>query len=540
MASPPIAEDLDVWEWSTEKVSAYVRKQGKQLKRLAAIIDDKKLTGEQVLDLLPQDLTELGFEKKPARSKAMKVINHLRDISGAEGVMTLAEARRRDPNNTDNGGAENPDNTNFGATDKPSFCRLNRWLKAHGADLSKVYLDPEQRILRCRRQIQKGEPLVYLPPSLFMSTMLARTDSKFVQHLEKKMELGTHSLISIYMLDEMKNKKTTFWQPYIDVIPEKYDDIPIFWSDNEVKELQGDALSRYHRRRDTLSNDYDRICENCPAFKDMVTLEEFMWARTAVITRTFGLKVNGQKITSNLPIDFVMHANQPDTTWGYDQNKGCYHITAVRTIPKNKFLTITYGKKANARFLVNYGFCLPVNSRNKGFLEFDYPQFYGHPDAADKDIVECDISVEGVTKVLKKCLDLSKVHFTEKPGFWEQREFGWTYLQTKTQENLDAFPTTLAFDLEQLERKDISQNTRNAILSRSGEKIVVDFYNRLATGALVKLNSLRDKWTTRKAEMEEAGASKKEITDMKNGYAKKMFEYPRDFTTQNLIVDPEL
>lgn len=69
-----------------------------------------------------------------------------------------------------------------------------------------------------------------------------------------------------------------------------------------------------------------------------------MWARTAVITRTFGLKVNGQKITSNLPIDFVMHANQPDTTWGYDQAKGVYHITAVRDIPKNKFLTITYGK----------------------------------------------------------------------------------------------------------------------------------------------------------------------------------------------------
>merc|ERR1712096_592321 len=140
------------------------------------------------------------------------------------------------------------------------------------------------------------------------------------------------------------------------------------WSDAEVNELQGDALARYERRRDTLKRDYDRIVSICDGFRDTATLEEFMWARTAVITRTFGIKVNSHKITTNLPIDFVMHANQPDTTWGYDQANGCYHITAVRDIPKNKFLTITYGKKANARFLVNYGFCLPTNSRNKGFV----------------------------------------------------------------------------------------------------------------------------------------------------------------------------
>merc|ERR1711900_123594 len=143
-----------------------------------------------------------------------------------------------------------------------------------------------------------------------------------------------------------------------------------------VDELQGDARSRYERRRDTLKRDYDQIVSNCDGFRETATLEEFMWARTAVITRTFGIRVNQQKITTNLPIDFVMHANQPDTTWGYDQAKGCYHITAVRDIPKDKFLTITYGKKANARSLVNYGFCLPVNSRNKGYVPLDDPETF--------------------------------------------------------------------------------------------------------------------------------------------------------------------
>merc|ERR1711900_143669 len=82
---------------------------------------------------------------------------------------------------------------------------------------------------------------------------------------------------------------------------------------------------------------------------------------------------------------------------GYDQAKGCYHITAVRDIPKNKFLTITYGKKANARFLVNYGFCLPINSRNKGHIYLD-----------DAERFELEISETKVDEVVKRCREVVK------------------------------------------------------------------------------------------------------------------------------------
>merc|ERR1712098_155504 len=144
------------------------------------------------------------------------------------------------------------------------------------------------------------------------------------------------------------------------------------------------------------------------------SLDEYMWARTAVITRTFGLKVNSQKITSNLPIDFVMHANKPDTTWGFRDDLGCYHITAVRDIPKNKFLTITYGKKANARFLVNYGFCLPTNSRNKGFIELDDANSYGldQPDnmRIEPERYEVEITQAKVRDTIQRCQVIVKDH----------------------------------------------------------------------------------------------------------------------------------
>jgi len=534
MAAPP-AEDLDIWEWDVSKVLAYVRKQGKQYKRFAAIIESQGLNGNAVLDLTPEDLKKLGFAKNSVRNKMWKLVNTLRTDSGSEGVMTLDEAQRRDPNHSSLSGNVNPDNTNFGATDKPSFCRLNRWLSANGADLSKCYLDPEQRILRVRRKINKGEVILTVPPMLFMSTVLARTDSKLVQILEKEMELGTHSLISIYLLEEMKNKDTTFWQPYIDVIPETFEDIPIFWADNDVKELQGDARSRYKRRRETLKNDYDTICDRCPGFKDTASLEEFMWARTAVITRTYGINVNGQKITTNLPIDFVMHANDPDTTWGYDQKKGCYHITAVRDIPKDKFLTITYGKKANSRFLVNYGFCLPVNSRNKGHLPVHVPgQWSGKASEGERlDKFEVDISEKSVTDTTAKCLEIVKPYMKSigNSDGMELRKTAWRYLFEQTESTRRAYPTSLEHDLKELKRDDLSQNVRNAVLSRSGEKLVVDFFFRLAQEALNKFAKVEEDCKR----MSSTGADTKAI---RNAFAREIDAFPKSFTQANLIVDP--
>jgi len=535
MTSGP--ENLDVWEWDKSTVATWVRRQGKQYKRFSAMIEQNNLGGQQVLDLLDNDLERLGVAKANMRKKLMGLIKDLRVLSGMEGVMTLHDAERRGQH-TSSGQNENPDNTNFGATDKPSFARLNRWLKANGADLHKVYLDPEQRILRTRRKIRKGEVILTLPPNLFMSTTRSQEDSELVKIAEKKMELGTHNLISMYMLEEMKNRESTFWQPYIDVIPAKYEDIPIFWKDNEISELQGDALARYKRRRETLSNDYDNIVEACPGFKETATLEEFMWARTAVITRTFGLRVKGVKITSNLPIDFVMHANKPDTTWGFRDDLGCYHITAVRDIPKNKFLTITYGKKANARFLVNYGFCLPQNSRNKGFIELDDANSYGldQPDNVriEGEKWELEITTNKVDETIKRSRQIVKEH-CRRSGItdgWEVQRISWEYLLTKCAESLKTFPTTLAFDFEQLKRDDLSQNIRNAILARSGEKYVVDFYLRLADAALSKL----EEFSKAVSEIHE---DPQLLKTTRNKFAKEMFALPRSFTEQNLIVDED-
>jgi len=97
---------------------------------------------------------------------------------------------------------------------------------------------------------------------------------------------------------------------------------------------------------------------------------------------------------------------------------------------------------------------------------------------------------------------------------------------------LKTFPTTLAFDFEQLKRDDLSQNIRNAILARSGEKNVVDFYLRLADAALSKL----EEFSKAVSEIHE---DPQLLKTTRNKFAKEMFALPRSFTEQHLIVDED-
>jgi len=426
---------------------------------------------------------------------------------------------------------ERPDNTNVGTTDKAIFGRLYAWLTKNGADLRKVYFDPVDRILRVRKTIRPQERILTVPPKLFMSTLLAKQESGLIRLMQRGgLEPGTHTLISVLLLEEMKKQKT-FWQPYLDVLPKEYGDIPIFWSPEEKAELQGDALARHGRRIATLQEDYHRIVEVCPGFSEFCTVDEFMWARTAVITRTFGLRVDDAKITANLPIDFLMHANIPDTTWGFDQESYCYHITAKREIQKDHFLTITYGRKANARFLVNYGFCLEQNSRNKGTIYIPSASTLENPNqpenvqlAAEK--CELMISMQMVTDLLKRIRDLTKGLSHDDP-YWEKERKAIQLIQDLCQEGLDKFPTTLEHDRQRMDGP-VSQNTRNAMLARMGEKGVLDFYCRLTGGLLEKITKFRT---------DEKAADDHGRTKLRNSFFIEYLTFIKKFTLEHVVPD---
>ena len=64
----------------------------------------------------------------------------------------------------------------------------------------------------------------------------------------------------------------------------------------------------------------------------------------------------------------------------------------------------------------------------------------------------------------------------------------WETIKAMSQEGLERYPTTLQEDMEILQRDDLSFNTRNCTLFRSGEKEILVFLIELADYVLNLLN----------------------------------------------------
>ena len=51
-----------------------------------------------------------------------------------------------------------------------------------------------------------------------------------------------HSFLSTFLLKERKNPNS-FWRPYLDLLPSDYNCFPVFFSDEEMKWLEGSPFA---------------------------------------------------------------------------------------------------------------------------------------------------------------------------------------------------------------------------------------------------------------------------------------------------------
>merc|ERR1712096_269160 len=113
----------------------------------------------------------------------------------------------------------------------------------------------------------------------------------------------------------------------------------------------------------------------------------------------------------------------------------------------------------------------------------------------------------------------------------------------KCEESLALFPTTLEHDKELLARDDLTVNMRNAVLSRSGEKEIVDFYLRMAAEALAKITLGQAEVAKARHTMDEDPENeevKRHFKQTRNNFARSMLTFPKDFFQENRIIDSHI
>ena len=133
-------------------------------------------------------------------------------------------------------------------------------------------------------------------------------------------------------------------------------------------------------RKINIKADYDAVCRCCPDFGERHTLEDFLWCRTAVGSRNFGITVNGVKRTTMVPFsDMLNHYRPRETSWTFDDSQQSFTMTSLSPIKLGQQVMDSYGKKCNSKFLLHYGFAIETNREEDGrcqneiFMEFKMP-----------------------------------------------------------------------------------------------------------------------------------------------------------------------
>jgi len=390
-----------------------------------------------------------------------------------------------------------------------------KWLIDGGAQfplLSLRFFSDIYRAINSKRLIQPEEDVLYVPFCQLMTSEIARSSLVGRQILDSGVQLRSrHSFLAAYLLQEKANPKS-YWKPYIDILPEAYDTVPLFFSEKELAELEGSiALEKIQDRHNSLQVEYDALVEHVPMFAEF-SKEDFVWARLVIITRIFGMVIDGVKTEGLVPMaDMLNHKRPRETKWTYAQERKGFVITTLNVIEKDCEVFDSYGRKCNSRFFVNYGFVPEENEDNEAVMHFEleqddptgdlkcrisgmysnlrYPKRfqiplqYNDPNNKVRQAFSHVRFLVATKEELEEFFDEDNFSITNVPPVSYRNERRVLEMFAKAaKESLGNFTHTLEHDkklLADLDNYPLLSNARNIILMRSGEKTVLEHFINL-------------------------------------------------------------
>jgi hypothetical protein len=242
--------------------------------------------------------------------------------------------------------------------------------------------EPSGRGLIAVKGITQGEPVFEVPISVIMTAARAL-------ELVPELPADTDEYIAIatLLIQERAKSAESFWKPYLDILPEDEDMIPLFrWTEEDMALLKGSPCitaaasllaklsAEFMSTEEAIfSRDRDRFPE------DVFTLRAWEWAFAVLFSRAIMLPREGY--IALVPYADLLNHNSFCSTFIDMQ-------TEVLTREKNVVLYTDrpyskmdqvwgfYGPKSNAELLLLYGF---VADRNP----YDAVEIYVAPDPSD-------------------------------------------------------------------------------------------------------------------------------------------------------------
>jgi protein-histidine N-methyltransferase len=392
--------------------------------------------------------------------------------------------------------------------EREKFDSLVRWLQDGGAVFPKLqmrFYSQDYRGVHSTSFISKDECILFVPKSHIITLEMAKAAPIGAKMVEANLDLLSpkHCFLTSYILQE-KVKPDSFWIPYLKILPEKYSNFPIFYTDEEKVWLKGSPfLDQVNEKIDDIKEDYNTICNAVPEFAQF-NIKDFSMVRMAVSSRIFGMQIDEIKTDGFVPLaDMLNHRRPRQTSWNYDQSRNGFVIDALENIERGEEVLDSYGKKCNSRFLLNYGFINRNNDANEYPFKVKLRENDEHFNIK-KSLLTCtsqtirlqadltepvlneflglmrfieldDISI--LPQLLQDCQDDKGLFKAVKipPISIENEKKVLLKFQEMIKQGISKYQTSLEDDQEIL-KGELTENQTNCILMRMGEKVILNFF----------------------------------------------------------------
>ena len=392
--------------------------------------------------------------------------------------------------------------------ERKKFDDLVSWLIEGGSIFPKLqmrFYSQDYRGVHCTSFAHKDECILFVPKSHIITLEMAKEAPIGAKMVEANLDLLSpkHCFLSSYMLQE-KVKPDSFWLPYLRILPEKYSNFPIFYTEEEKEWLKGSPfLDQVKEKIDDIKEDYNTISRAVPEFLQF-SVQEFSKVRMAVSSRIFGMQIDSVKTDGFVPLaDMLNHRRPRQTSWNYDQERQGFIIEALENIERGAEVLDSYGKKCNSRFLLNYGFINRNNDANeypfKARINENDEQFTvkKHLMGSSSQTIRLQADVNEPTfneflgllrfieledmseipRLIQECQDdKSQFKATKiQPISIQNEKAALLHFTKLAKEGLSRYPTTLEDDIEIL-KGELTENQRNCTLMRQGEKVILHYF----------------------------------------------------------------
>jgi hypothetical protein len=374
-------------------------------------------------------------------------------------------------------------------TDAAKIETFKKWLETNKLPPHKVQIGENHR-LETTETIKPGEIMLSVPFKMLLSPKGAG-ESK-VGEAFKQVALPSSIIMALYLIHE-KSDPTSFWKPWLDVLPEV---VPssLNFNEKEMAEMEGSMMqSVTARRKSAIAEEHALVIRtlqvNHTALfpNETFTLDAYRWATMIVASRSIIVSSGNVTVPLLVPfVDLAQHDHTTNTTYEFDDDNN-FKVITNQQFNASTPVKISIGARSNGQLILSHGITLDNNDMDQVQLNVQVSDDDPFASVKRKILEQAGcgpertylITKQGLSKDLLAAMRIQAL----KPSEFDQytRAFEgrpvtlrnelevYRTLILACQNLLKRYKTTLQQDADLLQT-DLSHHVRNAVTLRKGEK----------------------------------------------------------------------